>query len=92
MQFNLETDYALRCMMYLAEHQEECISSATLARTQGLHSVEHVQKVLRKLRNRELVKVKLGVNGGYYLGKQPEYCRMMMVPAPRKKQPKQRQP
>mgnify|MGYP002768494835 FL=1 len=72
MQFNLETDYALRCMMYLAEHQEECISSATLARTQGLHSVEHVQKVLRKLRNRELVKVKLGVSGGYYLGKLPE--------------------
>ena len=38
MQLNLETDYALRCMMYLAEHQEECISSATLARTQGLHT------------------------------------------------------
>ena len=70
MQLNLETDYALRCMLYMASHKEECVSSVTLANTQGLHSVEHVQKIVRKLRNKQLVKVKLGVNGGYYLGKE----------------------
>lgn len=72
MQLNLETDYALRCMMYLAQHEGECVSSATLASTQGLHSVEHVQKVLRKLKKEHYVVVKLGIHGGYTLGKKAE--------------------
>ncbi len=70
MQLNLETDYGIRSMLYLAE-KEESISSSEMARELGFHTVEHAQKILRKLRDAKLVTVKLGAAGGYHLAKEP---------------------
>ncbi len=68
MQLNLETDYGIRCMLYLAD-KKTCVSSTEMAQVLGFHTVEHTQKILRKLRDAQLVTVKLGANGGYQLAR-----------------------
>ncbi|MEE8807280.1 MAG: Rrf2 family transcriptional regulator [Lactimicrobium sp.] len=68
MQLNLETDYGIRCMLFLAE-EKRCVTSVEMTEKLGFHTVEHTQKILRKLRDGGLVKVKLGSNGGYMLAR-----------------------
>ena len=68
MQLNLETDYGIRCMLFLAE-AKRCVTSVEMTEKLGFHTVEHTQKILRKLRDGGLVKVKLGSNGGYMLAR-----------------------
>ena len=68
MQLNLETDYGIRCMLFLAE-AKRCVTTVEMTEKLGFHTVDHTQKILRKLRDGGLVKVKLGSNGGYMLAR-----------------------
>lgn len=68
MRLNLETDYGLLCLLYLAE-KNKCISSEELKEAVGIHTPDHVRKVLRKLRQSGFVETKRGSEGGYMLKK-----------------------
>lgn len=70
MQLNMTTDYALRCMLYLAG--KDCLSSsAEIGEAVGLNKI-FAQKVLRVLRDAGFVYSTHGGNGGYRLAKRPE--------------------
>lgn len=66
MQLNLETDYAIRCLLYLAE-KKRYVSSGELTDQLGFRTAGHAQKILRKLRDADLVMVQRGTAGGYAL-------------------------
>ena len=67
MQLNMETDYAIRCLMYLARC-EESTSSLEIGNALMLNR-NYVQKILRKLRNAGLLTVTRGSLGGYMLAR-----------------------
>ena len=70
MQLTMTTDYALRCMMYLAG-KEEVSSSPEIGEAVGINKM-FVQKVLRVLRDAGVVSSTHGGAGGYRLAKKPE--------------------
>ena len=70
MQLTMTTDYALRCMMYLAG-KEEVSSSPEIGEAVGINKM-FVQKVLRVLRDAGVVSSTHGGTGGYRLAKKPE--------------------
>lgn len=70
MQLTKTTDYALRCMMYLAG-KEEVSSSPEIGEAVGINKM-FVQKVLRVLRDAGVVSSTHGGTGGYRLAKKPE--------------------
>lgn len=69
MQLNLETDYALRAVIYLAKKGDSA-TSLEIGNAIAI-SRSHVQKVLRKLRNAGILSVTMGNAGGYALSKEP---------------------
>ena len=70
MKLTMTTDYALRCMMYLAG-KEEVSSSPEIGEAVGINKM-FVQKVLRVLRDAGVVSSTHGGTGGYRLAKKPE--------------------
>ena len=70
MQLTMTTDYALRCMMYLAG-KEEVSSSPEIGEAVGINKM-FVQKVLRVLRDAGVVSSTHGGTSGYRLAKKPE--------------------
>lgn len=68
MRLNLETDYGLRCLLYLAE-RKTYVSAEELRQVIGIHTPEHVRKILRKLKQCGFVESRRGAEGGYVLKK-----------------------
>lgn len=71
MQITLETDYAVRCLVYLKDHNKEVsvlgdISAVTLIPPAFL------SKILQKMVKRGLVKSQKGKKGGFRLAKDSE--------------------
>ena len=77
MQLNMETDYAIRCLMYLARC-EESASSLEIGNALMLNR-NYVQKILRKLRNAGLLTVTRGSQGGYMLARPASMITMREV-------------
>ena len=67
MQLNLTTDYALRCLFALAKMGDN-VSSDDIHKEIGVER-EFTQKILRRLRDAELVVSTRGKSGGYSLAK-----------------------
>ena len=70
MQLTMTTDYALRCLLYLAG-KEGVSSSPEIGKAVGINNI-FVQKVLRVLRDAGFVSSLKGGTGGYWLAKKPE--------------------
>jgi len=71
MQITLETDYAVRCLVYLKDNSEKVsvlndISAGTRIPPTFL------SKILQKMKKRGLVKSQKGKKGGFRLAKAPE--------------------
>ena len=65
-------EYGLRCLLRVAEHDEdEPLSARHIAEQEGL-SLPYTQKLLRHLSDAEMVAAKRGPNGGYYLARPAE--------------------
>ena len=77
MQLNLTTDYALRCLLYLAENPGSR-SSADISKAIGVGR-EYTHKILRRLRDAKLVSSKFGKEGGYMLSAKSESITMFDV-------------
>ena len=70
MQLTMTTDYALRCLLYLAG-KEGVSSSPEIGKAVGINNI-FVQKVLRVLRDAGFVSSLKGGTGGYWLANKPE--------------------
>ncbi len=69
MQLRLETDYAIRCLLYLADGHDGA-SSSSIGEAIGLSQI-YAQKILSNLRSKGFVLVTRGSRGGYSLAKDP---------------------
>lgn len=65
------TDYALRTLIYLAEHRDALVTIEELAQFQHIPK-NHLTKVVHHLGQLELVATIRGRKGGIKLGKEPE--------------------
>ena len=65
MQLNLETDYAVRCMLILAKENRK-MNAQEIAEFAVL-TKNHAQKILRMLNQAGLVSTTYGIKGGFFL-------------------------
>lgn len=75
MRLTLQTDYALRSLIYLATAPEETATAARIAEAYGV-SLNHLVKVLQKLRALGFVETVRGRNGGVRLSRDPAQIRL----------------
>lgn len=70
MQFKITTDYAIRTVLYLAT-KNEITTSGEISQVMGIPQ-KYLIKLLGELRQHKLVRVHMGVKGGYTLNKNPQ--------------------
>lgn len=71
MKTNMQTIYAVKIMAYLYKKNVPC-NSTEISQCVGT-SPEHVQNILRKLRNnKSLISTTMGAHGGYMLARSPK--------------------
>lgn len=72
MNITREADYAIRVISNLAlAEKDERVSASTLSEQETIPQ-QFLLKILRKLRQKGLIKSFMGVNGGYILNAEPE--------------------
>ncbi len=74
MNISTKSEYALRALIYLANHPS-VIPISEIAATQGISS-DYLEKILAKLKKKNIVKVEKGATGGFKLGKDPRDIKM----------------
>lgn len=77
MQLKLTTDYAIRAVLTIAA-TDGVISSSELAKAIGV-SNKYTLKILDKLLKAGFISSKGGVNGGYYLVKNPQEITLLDI-------------
>lgn len=77
MQLNLTTDYAIRCMVYLAQHPKGD-NKGRIAEAAGIQ-LAHAQKILRILKQHGLVQSTLGRAGGFSLSRSPDQISLLDI-------------
>lgn len=70
MRINKHTDYSLRVLLYLASHPGERVATQHIADAHQI-SAAHLQKVVRRLGELELVELHRGQGGGVELAVDP---------------------
>lgn len=71
MQITLETDYAVRCLVYLKDHRKELSVLGDISA--GTHiPPAFLSKILQKLTKKGLVRSQKGKKGGFRLARDPE--------------------
>lgn len=70
MQITKETDYAIRCVLYLSSNTGRAVSVAEIIKAQDVPR-SFAAKILQKLSKAGLVRSNRGVNGGYLLTRDP---------------------
>lgn len=74
-----DTDYAMRALVYLAEHPDEgAVSVKTLADL-GDIPIDYAYKVMRKLSEANITNSYMGAKGGFILGRAPENITLLDV-------------
>jgi Rrf2 family protein len=70
MQITLETDYAVRCLVYLKDHRDKVSVLGEISKTTMIPPA-FLSKILQKMIKRDLVKSTQGKKGGFMLAKDP---------------------
>lgn len=71
MQINLETDYAVRCLVYLKDHKDEISVLGEISEGTKIPPA-FLSKILQKMIRHGLVKSTKGKKGGFALAKDPD--------------------
>ncbi|MDD2806638.1 MAG: Rrf2 family transcriptional regulator [Elusimicrobiales bacterium] len=71
MQITLETDYAVRCMVYLKDHRDVVSALGDVAKGTRIPQA-FLSKILQKMIKGGLVKSSKGKSGGFRLAKEPD--------------------
>ena len=77
MRLRLETDYGIRCILYLAK-QEEYVQAGKIAMEMAVPE-NVIPRVLSRLKRYGLVSARSGVQGGHKLGRPPEQITMLDI-------------
>ena len=78
MEITRETDYAIRCILFLAERPERTFMVGEIAEKQQVPK-PFLAKILQKLARAEIVTSTRGVKGGYRLAEPPEKISILNV-------------
>lgn len=73
-----QTDYAIRCLLYLSQHPNEVKVVDEIARAKSIPKV-FLAKILQKLSRAGIVRSYRGVKGGYELAKKPRNISLLDV-------------
>jgi len=78
--FSTKSRYGLRAMIYLAKNckKEEVCPLREIADEENI-SPDYLEKIISKLRKKDLVKSKKGVGGGYCLKKSPDQIKVKEI-------------
>ncbi len=71
LQIRRETDYAIRCVYYLAGKENEVIMVDEISREMRMPK-SFIAKILQRLSKAGIVDSYVGVKGGFYLAKKPQ--------------------
>lgn len=77
MQFKITTDYAIRTVLYLAS-KNEVTTSGEISEVMGIPQ-KYLIKLLGELRQHKLVRVHMGVKGGYTLNRNPQDISLLNI-------------
>ncbi len=78
MQITRETDYAIRCVFYLAGKEDEVTMVDEIARNMDTPK-SFLAKILQKLARANIVKSYRGVKGGFRLARKPRQINLLDV-------------
>lgn len=78
MQITRETDYAMRCVLYLSGRSDKVVMVDEISREMATPK-SFLAKILQKLVRAGVVKSFRGVKGGFQLGRQPEDINLLDV-------------
>lgn len=78
MQITRQTDYAIRCVLYLAEHPDEVKVVDEIAKAKSIPKV-FLAKILQRLSKAGIVRSYRGVKGGFELAKRPKYITILDI-------------
>jgi len=68
--FSTKSQYGLRAMVYLAKNKNKICPLKEISNKEGI-SFDYLEKIISKLEKFGLAKAKKGVQGGYFLAKNP---------------------
>lgn len=78
MQITRQTDYAIRCVLYLAEHPDEVKVVDEIAKAKSIPKV-FLAKILQKLSKAGIVRSYRGVKGGFELARRPKQISLLDI-------------
>jgi len=78
MQIRRDTDYAIRCVLYLSELYDEVVMVKEIAKAKKIPR-EFLSKILQKLAKAGIVESFRGIKGGFRLAKRPEDINLLEV-------------
>lgn len=78
MQITRQTDYAIRCVLYLAEHPDEVKVVDEIAKAKSVPKV-FLAKILQKLSKAGIVRSYRGVKGGFELARRPKQISLLDI-------------
>ena len=78
MEITRETDYAIRCVLYLARKKEKVLMVDEISRNMAIPR-SFLAKILQKLTKGKIVTSFRGVKGGFQLAKRPEEISLLDV-------------
>ncbi len=78
MQITRETDYAIRCILYVASSENGTAVVGEISKAQSVPKT-FAAKIMQKLQRAGLVKSKRGVKGGYTLTRRPSDITLLDV-------------
>jgi len=78
MEITRETDYAIRCVLYLSEAPHDIIMVDEIAKAKSIPK-SFLSKILQKLVKANIVKSYRGVNGGFQTARDPKEINLLDV-------------
>ncbi len=78
MQLTRQTDYAIRCVLHLAQSPHKVIMVEEIAKARAIPK-DFLFKILQKLAKAKIVKSYRGIKGGYQLAQKPEDINLLDI-------------
>jgi Rrf2 family protein len=78
MQITRQTDYAIRCVLYLSRHKDHIVMSDEIANQMSIPK-SFLAKILQRLTKGGIVKSFRGIKGGFQLAKEPGQITLFCV-------------
>lgn len=72
MRFCQKTEYALKTLIYLAQHRDDGVAAAAEIARQEEIPVKFLEQILMLLRSANLIASKRGPKGGYHIAREPD--------------------